>query len=118
MSINESGPPDDITNESGPPDDEGTVAAAYGCVPIPAVYDSSRYVVPGTDPEDIPIFTLNDIVEVLTHAQENLQQTTHPVYHKVFASFRDEAEKQARADLNAEMVKFYRSQGISRGISR
>ena len=102
------------TNESGPPDDDGGAGPAYGGPPIPAVYDHTKYVAPGTAIEDIPIFTLNDIVAMLTRAQAKLQETTHTVFHKVFTSFRDEAERQARAALSAEMSKFYRDRGMFR----
>ena len=53
------------TGESGPPDDGGG-APAYGA---PPAFGGSQYVVPGTPAEDIPIFTLNDVVEMLDRAQ-------------------------------------------------
>jgi BMFP domain-containing protein YqiC len=69
---------------------------------------------PGTGHDDIPIFTLNDVVAMLDRAQENLQRTTHTVFHKGYTSFRNEAEKQARAVLSAELAKFYRDRGLFR----
>lgn len=93
------------TNESGPPDDDGGAGPAYGA---PPAFGGSQYVTSSTPRDDIPIFTLNDIVAMLTQAQEKLQETTHTVFHKSYTNFREEAEKQARAALNAEMSKFYR----------
>ncbi len=98
------------TNESGPPDDGGG-APAYGA---PPAFGGSQYVVSSTPQDDIPIFTLNDIVAMLTRAQEKLQETTHTVFHKSYTDFHNEAEKQARAALSAEMAKFYRDRGVFR----
>lgn len=98
------------TGESGPPDDGGG-APAYGA---PPAFGGSQYVVSSTPQDDIPIFTLNDIVAMLDRAQEKLQQTTHTVLHKCYANFHNEAEKQARAALSTEMSKFYRDRGVFR----
>lgn len=93
------------TGESGPPDDGGGAGPAYGA---PPAFGGSQYVTASTPEGDIPIFTLNDIVAMLTQAQEKLQETTHTVFHKSYANFHNEAERQAQAVLSAEMAKFYR----------
>ncbi len=98
------------TGESGPPDDGGG-APAYGA---PPAFGGSQYVVSSTPEEDIPIFTLNDVVAMLDRAQAKLQETTHTVFHKNYTAFHDEAVKQCRAALTAEMSKFYRDRGMFR----
>lgn len=101
------------TDESGPPDDMGTAVAAYGCVPVP-LNSGLHYAPVGTPPASIPLFTLDDIQDILDEAAGKLRGAMHPARHSTLDALKEEVMGRARVRLNGEMAAYYAAFGGSR----
>jgi hypothetical protein len=89
------------------PDDEGSAGPAYGVAPLPLpglMYAGLR-----VPKEDIPIFTLHDVLAILEDARQAVLPTIPPARHAALEPLREEFEKRLRGALRNEIDAFHRS---------
>lgn len=89
------------------PDDNGSAGCAYGIAPSPPL--GMRLVGSRVPQEDIPIFTLHDVLDILEDARKAVLPTIHPARHAALEPFKLEIEKLMREALQREIDAFYRS---------
>lgn len=91
------------TNESGPPDDDCGAGPAYGGSPIPGFYRLTR------EPGDIPIFTLNEVIDIMDKALEKLVPVNHRAKHSAFYDFQKEVRNRMTDILSEEINTYHRN---------
>ena len=88
------------------PEDLGSAVPAYGGSPM--IYNAVGMALP---PDELPLFSVQDVVEYLSEMVGEMEPGLHPVKVRALQEFREKFEAKVRSKLRHEMDVFNRNRG-------